>query len=73
VLFYRRRILDPGESAKLPPREVVGMIVQLVLGLLADLVFESAAARQRRLDAELSRYLDRRRPATRPTPLRRPA
>ena len=49
------------------------MIVQLVLGLLADLVFESAAARQRRLDAELNRYLDRRRSPVRPAPLRKPA
>lgn len=49
------------------------MIVQLVLGLLADLVFESAAARQRRLGAELNRYLDRRRPPARPTSLRKPA
>jgi len=49
------------------------MIIQLVLGLLADLVFESAAARQRRLGAELSRYLDRRRPSARPAPLRKPA
>lgn len=49
------------------------MIVQLVLGLLADLVFESAVARQRRLDAELSLYLDRRRPPARPAPLRKPA
>jgi hypothetical protein len=47
------------------------MILRLVLGLLADLVFESAASRRRRLDAELTRRLDRRRrPAT---PLRKSA
>ena len=57
----------------MPPRGVVGMIIRLVLGLLADLVFESAAARQRRLGAELSGYLDRRRPPARPAPLRKPA
>jgi hypothetical protein len=46
------------------------MIVQLVLGLLADLVFDSAASRRRLLDARLSRHLGRRRP---PAPLRKPA
>jgi hypothetical protein len=50
------------------------MIVRLVMGLLADLVFDSAASRRRRLDARLTRYLDRRRRSDSPvTPLRKPA
>jgi hypothetical protein len=57
----------------MPAREAVSMIARLVLGLLADLVFESAAARRRRLDAELARHLDRRRrPAPSPV-VRKPA
>ena len=50
-----------------------GMIVQFVLGLLADLVFESVTSRRRRLDAELTRYLDRRRRSAPPaSTLRKP-
>jgi hypothetical protein len=44
------------------------MIIRLVLGLLADLVFESVASRRRRLDAELTRRLDHRRRRTSPAP-----
>ena len=49
------------------------MIVRLVVGLLADLVFESAASRRRRLDAKMTRYLARgRRAAPAAPPLRKP-
>jgi hypothetical protein len=36
------------------------MIAQLLLGLLADLVFESAAASGRSYQADVSRYLEQR-------------
>jgi hypothetical protein len=47
------------------------MIAQLLLGFLADLVFESAAASRRSYQAEVSRYLERRGfiPDARPEPL----
>jgi hypothetical protein len=49
------------------------MIVRLVIGLLADMVFESAATRRRRLDAKLTRYLARGRRSVPPAPtLRKP-
>lgn len=57
----------------MPAREAVSMIARLVLGLLADLVFESAAARRRRLGGKLARHLGRRRrPAPAPV-ARKPA
>jgi hypothetical protein len=50
------------------------MIVRLMIGLLADLVFESAAARRRRLDAKMTRYLARGpRPAPSATSIRKPS
>jgi hypothetical protein len=36
------------------------MIVQLLLGFLADLVFESAATSRRSYQADVTRYLERR-------------
>jgi hypothetical protein len=36
------------------------MIAQLLLGFLADFVFESAAASRRSYQAEVSRYLEQR-------------
>ena len=49
------------------------MIVRLLMGLLADLVFDSAASRRRRLDAKMTRYLSRsRRSAPSTPPLRKP-
>jgi hypothetical protein len=48
------------------------MIVRLVVGLLADLVFESAASRRRQLDAKVTRYLARgRRSVPAAPPLRK--
>jgi hypothetical protein len=49
------------------------MIVSLLVGLVADLVFESAAAMRRSFDAEIDRYFqDRgfRSTPPRPTPSR---
>jgi hypothetical protein len=36
------------------------MIVALLMGLVADLVFDSAASMQRSFDAEIDRYLQGR-------------
>jgi hypothetical protein len=47
------------------------MLVRLILGLLADLVFESAASRRRGSHADMTQYLAGRRRALRP-PLRKP-
>jgi hypothetical protein len=47
------------------------MIVQLLLGLLADFVFESAVAAGRSYQADVSRYLEQRGfiPDSRPKPV----
>jgi hypothetical protein len=39
------------------------MIAQLLLGLLADVVFESVASMRRSFSAEVNRYLEDRAPA----------
>jgi hypothetical protein len=44
------------------------MLVRLILGFLADLVFESAAARTRSYQADMTQYLAGRRRAARPAP-----
>jgi hypothetical protein len=50
------------------------MIVRLVMGLLADLVFDSAASSRRQFDAKMARYLARGRRSVPSTPaLRKPA
>ena len=36
------------------------MLVQLFLGILSDLVFESATSRQRSVKEELNRYIGRK-------------
>jgi hypothetical protein len=36
------------------------VVAQLLLGLLADLVFESVATKARSFDAEMSRYFEQR-------------
>jgi hypothetical protein len=49
-------------------------MVQVLLALLADIVFESAASAQRSFRGEMDRYLDgrglSRNPAARPVPVR---
>lgn len=43
-----------------PERKGTSMIAQLLLGLLADVVFESVASMQRSFSAEVNRYLEGR-------------
>jgi hypothetical protein len=47
------RILDPAQ-------EETTMIIPLLLGLVADLVFDSAAARHRAYESEIDRYFAER-------------
>jgi hypothetical protein len=49
------------------------MVVQLLMGLLGDLVFQSAASMRRSFDQDINRYLQQRgfdRPESTNTPIR---
>jgi hypothetical protein len=63
-------ILEERRASDRALEEAATVIVQLVMGFLSDLVFESATSRQRSLYRELDRYLGRKPETPRSTPTR---
>jgi hypothetical protein len=59
VSHYSRMLRHSGGVVH-PERNGTSMIVQLLLGLLADIVFESVASMRRSFSAEVNRHLEGR-------------
>jgi hypothetical protein len=54
------RILGRGGGSRRGGKEAILMVIQLVMGFVADLVFGSARTLRSSFDSEVDRYLERR-------------